>query len=298
MTAAPQPFGRLATVLDRILCGITWTTQASAAATYLIITAQPAVWRPTLDTNPVGVICMWVFSICATTLWALSLWGERQRFYDRAIQRSCRRVGLICHLTALAIAALAAAGSPNRIPLWIVLGALSFAAITTWGSWMQTRLLPDEDQAVIDAVITREATQRASVHDANWREKRRDRLAAIATSLGYSLTDAPAGGQTEAPAARWQIPAGKHAPLVYFIRNGNRMKIGTTTELKRRIRTLALRPDNVALLVDGDRRRERDFHNQFADLRIGGTEWFAYEGALAAYIHDQTARLAQKGQKQ
>nr|WP_275409797.1 GIY-YIG nuclease family protein [Streptomyces bauhiniae] len=165
---------------------------------------------------------------------------------------------------------------------------------------MQARLLPDEDQAVVDAILHREAAQRAAVFDASDRERRRARLAVIVESLGYTLNDAgaPTTSPAEPPAIRWTIPAGKHAPLVYFIRNGNRMKIGTTTELKRRIRTLALRPENVALLVAGDQRRERDYHKQFAEHRIGTTEWFAYEGTLADYVHDQTARLSQKEQQQ
>lgn len=162
---------------------------------------------------------------------------------------------------------------------------------------MQARLLPDEDQAIIDALISREAAQRAAIHDASEREKRRARLTEIVESLGYVLPDAPAHASTlaDAPAVRWTIPVGKHTPLVYFIRNGNRMKIGTTTDLKRRIRTLALRPENVTLLVEGDQRRERAYHKQFADLRIGRTEWFAYEGPLTDYVHDQ---LTQKGQQQ
>jgi hypothetical protein len=95
---------------------------------------------------------------------------------------------------------------------------------------------------------------------------------------------------------KWTVPKDKHAPFVYFIRNGNRMKIGTTTDLKRRIRTLALREENIALLVNGDHRREREYHKQFAALRVGNTEWFAHEGALADYVQAQVSRISQKGQ--
>lgn len=295
MTATHQLPGRLTTILDRIICGLAWGTQVAAATVYLIVGTRPAGWQPMLDKNPVSVIATALFTLGMAAVWALSLWGEQGRFYDRQMQRSYRKIGLIGHFSVLVIAAAVVGEHRERVGYWIILGFLGFAAVATWASWIQTRLLPDEDQAVIDAIIAREASARAAVYDASQREQRRTRLTAIVESLGYALTDAPvqADKPTELPAVSWTIPTGKHAPLVYFIRNGNRMKIGTTTELKRRIRTLALRPENVALLVNGDQRREREFHKQFADLRVGRTEWFAYEGALAKYVHDQTV---QKGQ--
>lgn len=294
MTATPQPLGRLTTVLDHIIRGLAWGTQAAAATVYLIIAAKPSVWQPMLDKNPAGVISAWLFVLAMTCVWGLGLWGEQSRFYDRFIQRSYRKIGWIGHLSVLLIAAATTVERPNRVGLWVILGMLCFAAAATWGSWMQTRFLPDEDQAVIDAIIARETAARAAVHNASEREKRRVRLTEIVESLGYDLNDTPPAAAE--PAVKWKIPAGKHAPLVYFIRNGNRMKIGTTTELKRRIRTLALRPENVALLIDGDQRREREYHKQFAEHRIGTTEWFAYEGALTDYVNDETARLSRKEQ--
>ena len=297
MTAAPQPLERLTTVLDHTIRAIAWIAQAGAATAYLIIVLRPSAWQSMLDVNPVGVACTWIFTVGMTAIWAISLWGEQQRFYDRFVQRNCRKFGLIGHLSVLFIAAAAVSPSPARIGWWVVLGMLCFCAVATWGSWMAARFLPDEDQAVVDEIIHREAAQRAAIHDAGEREKRRQRLTTIVESLGYTLASPPARADdpTDAPTVRWTIPAGKHAPLVYFIRNGNRMKIGTTTDLKRRIRTLALRQENVTLLVNGDHRRERAFHKQFADLRIGRTEWFAYEGALTDYVHDQ---ITQKGRQQ
>lgn len=121
----------------------------------------------------------------------------------------------------------------------------------------------------------------------------------ITTWAGWMRSASPAlesRAPEDAAAVRWQIPSGKHDSLVYFIRNGNRMKIGITTELKRRIRTLALRSENIALLLSGDRRFERQLHGQFSDLRVGNTEWFAYEGALAKYVTDQIARITRKDQ--
>lgn len=299
-TAAPQPQDRVTAFVEHLVRVIAWAAQAGAAATYLFITIQPAAWQKPFAKDPASIVLLWLSALALAFVWTVGLWEESRRFYDRRHQRLQRKAGLIGHAGVLLIAAAAAAEQPHRIGLWILLGMTAFAALTTWAVWMQTRFLPDEDQAVVDVVLSREAAQRAAVHDASEREKRRVRLSAIVESLGYTLTDTPAKASKpdEAPAVEWKIPAGKHAPLVYFMRNGNRMKIGTTTELKRRIRTLALRPTNVALLVAGDQRRERQFHKQFAEHRIGGTEWFAYEGSLADYVQAEAHRITQKGQKQ
>lgn len=298
MTTETHPLGRLISATEYTLRVLAWATQAAAATIYTIIGSNPEAWRPVFDKDPVGTLCTWTFAVGMLAFWALSLWEEQQRFYDRTIQRSRRWLGLISHLSVLLIAAAAASVSNDRLGLWIGLGIVSFSALTTWTAWMQTRFLPAEDQAVIDTIIAREVAQRAALHDASERERRRIRLTSLVENLGYTLTDTqtPATETTNQPALRWTIPSGKHTPLVYFISNGNRMKIGTTTELKRRIRTLALRPENVALLVDGDHRREREYHQQFAEHRIGKTEWFAYEGTLAAYVHDQADRIT-KGQQ-
>jgi hypothetical protein len=298
VTAAPQPLGRLTTILDRIILVTAWATQASAATAYLIAAAHPSAWRDIFAKDAVGTIILLCSGVCMMALWGLSLREEAKSYFNRQHQRLFRKAGLLGHAGALLTAALAASELPNRAAWFAVLCIISFAAMATWAAWMQTRLLPEEDQAVIDAILHGEAAQRAAVYDASEREQRRIRLTAIVESLGYTLTDspAPADKPAEAPAVRWTIPPGKHAPLVYFIRNGNRMKIGTTTELKRRIRTLALRPENVTLLVDGDQRREREYHKQFADLRVGRTEWFTYEGALADYVHAESIRLSRKDQ--
>ena len=290
-----QPSDRLAAAGEKLVRGTAWAAQAAAAVIYLFAAAQPSTWRPIFEADPFGAVCMSLIAICMLGLWAASLREEQARFYDRIAQRSSRRAGLFGHLSVLFIAVVGVSGSPGRIGWWIVLAMLCLAAVVSWAMWMQIRFLPDEDQAVIDAILSREAAQRAATFDASEREKRRERLTAIVGSLGYSLADTPAprGKQADAPAIKWPIPSGKHKPLVYFIRNGNRLKIGTTVELKRRIRTLALRAENVALLVDGDQRREREFHKQFAEHRIGNTEWFAYESPLTDYVADQN-RLARK----
>lgn len=75
-----------------------------------------------------------------------------------------------------------------------------------------------------------------------------------------------------------------HAPVVYFLRNGTRVKIGTTRNLRPRIARLALRPDNVVRVEHGGQDYEQSLHARFDDYRVGNTEWFELRGELAAYL--------------
>ena len=299
MTTAPRPSARTAGIIDRAFGMLAWACQAGAAVLYLAITAQPAVWRPMLDKSLVPAICAWGFVAGMTMIWMSGLRQEQIHLYNRRERRSQRKTWVVGHAGVLFFAALSASAHDERIALWITLGMGTLASTSTWVTWMGAKELPAEDQAVIDAIYNREAQQAAEAFDASEKERRRERLTAIVAGLGYELIDTPTqpAAQDEQPAPSWQIPARKHAPLVYFIRNGNRLKIGTTSELKRRIRTLSLRPENVALLVNGGQDIERAFHRQFADLRIGNTEWFAYEGALVEFVTTENHRIRKEQSK-
>lgn len=78
--------------------------------------------------------------------------------------------------------------------------------------------------------------------------------------------------------------AGIHRPTVYFIANGNRVKIGYTTNLRSRIRTLALRESNILLLLDGGPELERALHDRFRDHRDHNTEWFDMAPDVVRFI--------------
>lgn len=86
------------------------------------------------------------------------------------------------------------------------------------------------------------------------------------------------------------IPAGRHEPLVYFIRNGNRVKIGYTTHLAARVAALTLTLRFVVLTLDGGRDLETTLHRRFADERLEGTEWFVYSRRLREYIASEQAK--------
>jgi hypothetical protein len=297
LNAVPRPSARALDNISRFLGALAWVCQVGAATLYLAIAAQPAVWRTALSKEPASVFSVWGGIAGMTILWLTGLYQEQVHIYNRRMRRNQRKTWAVGHAIVLFFAAVSASANDQRTGLWAILGMGTLASLTTWTVWTRTKELPAEDQAVLDGVYDREAQQKAEAFDIAEKRRRRERLTAVATELGLRLPDASgkAVGQHEQPEVHRKLPSGKHTPVVYFLRNGNRIKIGTTTELKRRIRTLALRAENVALLVDGGQRREREFHKQFASLRIGNTEWFAYEGALADYIHDQTA---QKGPEQ
>ncbi|MFG2970811.1 GIY-YIG nuclease family protein [Streptomyces sp. NPDC048288] len=301
MTAIPRPTGKAARIVERILLGLCWTTQAASLCFYTAITVQSPIWHRMWSSEPFTTACLGALTIGMAILWPISLREEQKVFYDRRAQRTYRKLSSLAHATVLLVASLAASVHSNRIGIWLLLGLAALYSKVTWSAWMRSRFLPAEDQAVIDAIQAREDEQASAIHDASQKELRRQRLSAVLTSLGYQLTDpdpvATPQSQDSPAQTGWTIPARKHAPLVYFIRNGNRLKIGTTTDLKRRIRTLALRAENVVLLLDGGQSLERELHKQFTDLRISNTEWFAYDGALIDFIADQN-RIARKEEDQ
>ena len=300
--SAARPPANVPTFIDRALGIFVWACQAGVAAMYLLMTFDSDVWRPMFDKDKFFAICAWTTVACGLILWAICLWQEQQHFYHPMMRRFLRKMGAISHLMVLAFAFASAAESKHYIGLWIVLGMFAPMAFIVWHSWMRTRLLPAEDQAVIDDIIARESQQAAAQFAAREKELRRQRLDAITASLGYQLVDEsaetadkPHTATDETP--RWEIPPHKHDPLVYFIRNGNRIKIGTTTCVKKRIRTLALREDNIVLLLAGGAQQERELHQHFAGLRIGNTEWFAYDGPLIDFVHTQTTRARKEIEK-
>ena len=75
-----------------------------------------------------------------------------------------------------------------------------------------------------------------------------------------------------------------HESVVYFIRNGSRVKIGWTTNLRTRLSSLSLPPSAVATLIPGGPAEEKMLHKRFCRTRVKGTEWFEDSSAIKAYI--------------
>lgn len=69
--------------------------------------------------------------------------------------------------------------------------------------------------------------------------------------------------------------------LVYFIRFADRIKIGYTTDLPTRMKTVP--HDEILALVPGTMADEKTLHRKFNSLRITG-EWFANDPRLTDFI--------------
>ena len=69
--------------------------------------------------------------------------------------------------------------------------------------------------------------------------------------------------------------------VVYYLRFGERVKIGTSAQPRRRLG--AIRHDELLAFEYGGRTLEQQRHRDFAALREGG-EWFTLTGDLAAHI--------------
>lgn len=70
--------------------------------------------------------------------------------------------------------------------------------------------------------------------------------------------------------------------VVYYLRYADRVKIGTTANPRQRF--AAIWHEDLLALERGDRTWERHRHEQFADERYGGTEWFRLSPALQAHV--------------
>nr|WP_309067423.1 GIY-YIG nuclease family protein [Microbacterium sp.] len=69
--------------------------------------------------------------------------------------------------------------------------------------------------------------------------------------------------------------------VVYYVRYGDRVKIGTSAQPRRRL--AAVVHDELLAFERGDRVVERRRHEQFADERFARTEWFRLSDRLRAH---------------
>jgi hypothetical protein len=215
-------------------------------------------------------------------------WADR---HDRLRAKFWRRMGWLCQAFILLINILGSA-TDHKYALIVLTVICSCTGAIGWSAWMRTQFLPPEDQAVVDELIIDRDRRIASAAKAADQRRREERLQrAISRFHSSGSPTIPAQRKPEEPEAYpWPIPEGKHRPYVYFVRNGDRVKIGTTTNLRNRISSLSLRTSDIVLLLLGDRHGEQGLHRRFAAQRIGNTEWFHYTGAVAEYVATETAK--------
>lgn len=107
---------------------------------------------------------------------------------------------------------------------------------------------------------------------------------AIAQKLArMASAESPAATKKKAKAADLGLPmwADAKQSIVYYIRRGPLIKIGTTTKPRSRFKELL--PDEILAFEPGDRAIEALRHQQYAHLRKGG-EYFAPDPALMRHI--------------
>ena len=90
--------------------------------------------------------------------------------------------------------------------------------------------------------------------------------------------------------------------FVYFVSNGEAIKIGFAQSVERRIAELQISSSarlELLAVVSGDERLEASYHKQFAALRVSG-EWFAKDDRLlnlVAWLNVQATRAKRRGSK-
>lgn len=72
--------------------------------------------------------------------------------------------------------------------------------------------------------------------------------------------------------------------VVYYIAMHGWVKIGKTTNIKRRLRSFYALPEQLLAIEPGVGDREAERHREFAALRIKGTELFEMDDRLRAHV--------------
>lgn len=80
----------------------------------------------------------------------------------------------------------------------------------------------------------------------------------------------------------------RHAPVIYFVRIGSNVKIGTTVNLRQRMRSLYVPLENVLAVVPGGRDEETAYHERFEASRVHDDprrELFRIDPQLRDFLH-------------
>lgn len=270
----------------KALANFTWVYMLGTAIFEIALLSQV----DSLAGEAIDKISLYAAWIAIEALWLWHLLLERINRYDRRRARANRISQWATQAVLLTFHALP---GTKALPQFIVAFWFAVMAAIAWHAWMRTAWLHPDDQAVIDQI--REEENHLAFEALRARQLAA-REAKLQAAIAYTrrASSAPVAAQRQ-PSISWQITRGRHQPVVYFLRNGNRIKIGTTTDLHQRIRRLALRPEHIALLIPGGRTEERALHRRFAELRDGNTEWFQDSGPLAQYLTDQITAAIKKG---
>jgi hypothetical protein len=239
--------------------------------------------------------------------WIMCMAVEWLARYDRRRARMPRIAGHIA--LAVAMAAVAAHGwLEGHHAIGVIGAAVSGLVKGLWTVVLGYYAAPldPRTQAWVEQQLAEAGAQQALIPVQRQLLRSRGAVQAERLSLGAGTTDAQDAAVDEElpkaprPSTELRGPAGTpvedlsslrgmHGPIVYFLGNGNRVKIGTTRDLMSRIGKLCLRFDNLLCAFHGGHDIERRFHSLFAAYRVGTSEWFEIRGELADFIAEHTA---------
>lgn len=256
---------------------------------WLLIPEATQAGKGTMDSI---YLCCGVSSL--VLMWLYCLYIEHAHMYERKEAKWHRRRGYLLQVMALVV--YAAGQIQDKHPAnAIVVAVIVLLSIGVWRSWMHTLALTPEQQKAIDELL--EERDRRFKQRITAEQEKASELRFAAIRERYALPEIPkpvtAPAPTE-PVVDWRIPRGRHSDVVYFLRNGDRIKIGTTTDLHARVRRLSLRMDDVALVLPGNRAVESQMHQTFRALRVGNTEWFRRAEPLTTFIAAKVTELTKE----
>jgi hypothetical protein len=82
----------------------------------------------------------------------------------------------------------------------------------------------------------------------------------------------------------------KGTSYVYFLQNGDRIKIGFSRNPQARAQALSLRESNILGVIEAGQRFERILHDNWAHIRIDNTEWFHATPELLSFIKSSAVK--------
>ncbi len=124
----------------------------------------------------------------------------------------------------------------------------------------------------------------------------RMRLPPVSSGEAFEAAAEMALVKHDAPPRRWARPPIDRSSFVYFVRASDMIKIGTSTNVSKRICALQTASPvrlDLLLVIPGSADLERELHRKHAKLRSHG-EWFRAEPALVEHVAILSARVAKR----
>jgi hypothetical protein len=271
--------------MDAIVSRLLWVL------TVLVVCAA-LVWSTVAIGHLLSLMApVWVSYLVAVVFdmaWVTCMAAEWLMRYDRTRARVAYWAGwafLAVSVLAISTDGALSTGKP-------VIGAAGgMVSVISKGLWMVVMSISAQRLSPLDQQWYEKANSALTAELALTRARRKlARVKALQAqekaALDAILADPPVAGSLPFDLEPAPVPEAGHEPLVYVIRNGNRVKIGTTTNLSQRIKHLSLRQKDLLLTLDGGPELERDLHQRFQDYRAGTSEWFDFVPEIRDFVRD------------